>query len=166
MLGGGAIGPTPEVTPGGTVRIGASYGRFGAVLDAALEAERTKAIEAGTVYVTRQWLGLSGRVHFLPLERLLLDLTLGVRGFRLELGGRGYPDARSPEERFDFGGALTAGARLRLFGPLWLEGRAVTGLRTQNPALELADPATGDRRTLLVVAPWDLGLYLGLGGRL
>ncbi len=165
VLGGAAVGPTPDVAPGGTLRIGASWGRFGAVIDAALEAERSKAVAPGTAYLTRPWLGLSGRVHFVPLERLLLDLTLGVRGFRLELGGRGYPDFRS-SVLFDFGGALTAGARLRLWGPLWLEGRGLVGLRTRTTPLQLEDLASEERRTILVVAPWDVGLYLGLAARL
>jgi hypothetical protein len=165
VLGGGAIGPTETVAGTGSVRVGFSVGRFGAVLDANLETERTKAIAEGTAFATRQWLGLSARTEFRPLETLLLDVTLGVRGTRVIVGGRDFPDAQTAPDLFDFGGTFTGGARVLLFGPVWLEGRAMAGLRTRVTALVLKDPATNASTPLLTVQPWDIGLSLGLCAR-
>ena len=67
--------------------------------------------------------------------------------------------------KFDLAAALTAGARVHLAGPLWLEGRLHGSLRTRSDSLVLEDPSSGARTTLFVVTPWDLGLSLGLHAR-
>ncbi len=164
LLGGATIGPTTDLAPFGTLRAGLSIHRWGVVLDGAFEGERSRRVDPGTAYASRQWLGLSGRVTFAPLDTLNLDLTLGVRGFRVVVGGRGFVDA-SEDVKLDLGGALTGGARVTLFGPLALEARAHAALRGNANALKLADQTTGEQTTVLTISPWDVGLSLGLCAR-
>lgn len=164
LLGGATIGPTTDLAPIGTLRAGLSIHRWGVVLDGAFEGERSRRVDPGTAYASRQWLGLSGRVTFAPLDTLNLDLTLGVRGFRVVVGGRGFVDA-TEDVKLDLGGALTGGARVTLFGPLALEARAHAALRGNANALKLVDQTTGEQTTVLTISPWDVGLSLGLCAR-
>ncbi|MDP1825869.1 MAG: hypothetical protein Q8L48_21580 [Archangium sp.] len=149
-LGGASVGPTPAVSGLGQLQVGLGFGRLGALLEGGLESGRAGDLGGARVETTSQWVSLSARVRFEPLDRLHFDLALGFRLWRIAALGLGLNGTRSLELA-GLGGVLSAGASLRLAGPLFAHLRAFASLRSQGdrflfeglgPVLDLR-PLTG-----------------------
>jgi hypothetical protein len=161
-LGGGSLGPTPTPSGVGQLNAALSLGHFGALLEGGLESARsaTSTLAPTRVESTAQWLSLSGRVRFEPHVRLRVDLAIGFRVWRITAQSFNAVDPRSIE-LLGLGGVLSAGLSFRVAGPVSLQLRGFTSVRSSR-ARFLIDGLG----PVLTLDPWEGGLLLGLEVRL
>jgi hypothetical protein len=161
-LGGGSLGPTPTPSGVGQLNVALSLGRFGALLEGGLESVRsaTSTLAPTRVESSAQWLSLSGRVRFEPHVRLTLDLALGFRLWRIAAQSFNAVDAR-PIELLGLGGVLSAGLSFRVAGPVSVQLRGFTSVRSSRPRFLIDGLGP-----VLTLDPWEGGLLLGLEVRL
>lgn len=156
VLGGVSVGATSVTTAAGTVLAAFSSGRWGALLEGGLESERAHRQDPIRVTATMQWLGVSFRVTFQPLDALTLDVALGARGWRVSAGATGVDVATGPKNALTAGPALSAGASWRVFGPLHVHLRPSVALRVQQLSLNVEPVGR-----VLLLDRWTVGVTLG-----
>ncbi|HEY1086490.1 MAG TPA: hypothetical protein VGE37_02305 [Archangium sp.] len=154
LFGGGAVGPTSDVVTSGQLLVALGVKRIAAVADVGLQTSRLGEVGFARVQVSTQWASLSGRVRFVPTERLELEGSLGVRGWRFEAVSNS-PVASTVV--FGIGGVATLGASLRVAGPVALHARAYGSLRSQSDRFVLANVGP-----VIELQPWELGLLIGI----
>jgi hypothetical protein len=129
LFGGIASGATSQVLPTGAFTLDATRGRFGAALDVGLSRETTAERSPGAVASSWQWLSISARLAIPLLERLLLEVQLGVRGYRVTARASGF-EVVSPEQVLLSVGAVgSVGVSFRVVGPLGVSLRLVGNTR-------------------------------------
>lgn len=116
--GGGALGPTLAVAPAGELGATLAFGRFGFGLDLGLEGSRRGELAPASVVSEMQWASLAGVARFRPADRLRVQASLGLRGFRFGALAAGVTEAR-PVTVLSFGGLARGELLVRLFGPWW-----------------------------------------------
>lgn len=156
VLGGGSLGPTPTVSGVGQLHAGAALGRFGALLEGGLEIARSASLASARVQTSTQWLSLSGRVRFAPIDRLRLDLALGFRLWRIAAQSFDtlYPQSL---ELLGLGGVVSVGTSFQLIGPLSGHLRAFTSVRSRRDRFLIDGLGP-----VIELQPWEGGLLLGL----
>lgn len=161
-LGGGSLGPTPSLSGVGQLNVGLSFGFLGALLEGGIESVRsaTSAVAPTRVESSAQWLSLSGRVRFELHARLRLDLALGFRLWRITAQSFNAVDPKSIELS-GLGGVLSAGLSFRVAGPVSLQLRGFTSVRSSRPRFMIDGLGP-----VLILDPWEGGLLLGLEVRL
>ncbi len=159
LLGGVGLGPTSAAAPLGGLHAGLWLGRWGLLLEGGLEGAREATQAPARVWAARQWLSLSARVAFRPLDAVTLDLAAGARGWRIAAGSSGVDGARETA-LFTAGGVVSAGASWRLAGPIALHARLFGALRGQAETFVIDDLGP-----VLTLQPFEAGLTLGLVAR-
>jgi hypothetical protein len=154
-LGGGAVDASALAVGAGVLTVRGALGRWGLALDVGLESARTNTVAPVTASAASQWLSASFSVAFRPLEPLLLDVALGLRGWRTSAFATGV-DAREERIALSWGGVASAGVAWRLTGPLFLHARAVVSARSQ--VLHFNVEPLGP---VLSLNPWTFGLFGG-----
>ncbi|MEW5737905.1 MAG: hypothetical protein AB1938_03210 [Myxococcota bacterium] len=139
----------------GSLWVAAFRGRWGLVLEGGLESARVESLAPGRVWAAMQWLSLGPSVVFRPWAHWRIDVTLAVRGTRLEAGAEGYP-SNDRTVLFAFGGVASGGVSRQLVGPLWAQLRAFVSVRTPAEALTVANAGT------VSLGPWEAGGLVGL----
>lgn len=154
LFGGGAAGPTSDVVTSGQFLVALGVKRIAAVADVGLQTSRLGEVGFARVQVSTQWASLSGRVRLVPTDRLELEGSLGVRGWRFEAVSNA-PAASTVV--FGIGGVATLGASLRVAGPIALHARAYGSLRSQSDRFVLANVGP-----VIELQPWELGMLIGI----
>jgi hypothetical protein len=131
------------------------HGALGASLDATIEGTTARVASSGHLGTTFQWLTLSARWRFTWLERLSLDLGLGVRGSRLTATATGF-STNETATLYSLGPAVTASLWVRVLGPLQVVVRASTALRLPADQFVVAQGPT------FSVGAWQAGVVAGL----
>lgn len=157
LLGGVAVGPTAEPVPSGVLVVGVAWQRWGLVVDAGLQGPRSVRVDPAKITASLQWVTLSAQVTF-SLGRLTLDLSVGLRGTRVDASATGV-SAPTPAALLALGAGAAVGARLRLIGPLHAELRLLGGARALTEHL-----GVGGVATTLNLLPLELQGVAGLGG--
>lgn len=159
-LGGIANDPlsTPEpVTTGiGQLALRGAIGRWGLLIDGGFDSARTRTLNDVTATASSQWLSLSFSVAFQPLERVSLDLALGLRGWRFGATATGV-DAPSFQRFLSLGVVLSAGFNYQLIGPLHVQLRPWLSLRGSRGAFLVENLGT-----LIPIEPLTFGALLGV----
>ena len=155
VLAGVSVGPTPVTTAAGSVLAGLSFGRWGVLIEAGVESERATRAPPVRVSAAMQWLSVSFRVAFEPIDSLTLDVALGARGWRVVSSATGV-DVATDQNALTAGPALSAGLSWHIAGPLFLHFRPSVGLRAQPLSLSVAP--LGE---VLRLDPWSVGATLG-----
>lgn len=124
LLGGIASGTTTDIVPQGLLSVDATRGWFGAALDVGLSGNVSRQVPPGAVTSSWQWLSLSARAVWAPLQRVSLDAQLGVRAHRIVALASGYAETKPEQQLFSVGAVGSIGASVRLVGPVGLTVRA------------------------------------------
>jgi hypothetical protein len=129
LFGGVASGATAQVLPTGLFTLDVTRGLFGAALDVGLSRETSAERSPGTVASSWQWLSVSARLAIPLLERLLVEVQLGVRGYRVTARASGF-EVVSPEQVLLSVGAVgSVGVSFRVVGPVGVSLRLVGNTR-------------------------------------
>ncbi|MBL8912462.1 MAG: hypothetical protein JNM17_17350, partial [Archangium sp.] len=155
-LGGTALGPTASFTGRGQASVALAFTRFGVSLDVGLESARTRTVAPVTVTSTSQWASLNGLIHFRPLDRLRLSLSLGVRLWRIAAETTGA-DANATTALASFGGVAATTATIRLIGPLSAQLSLYASSRWRAERFNVSNLGP-----VLELLPWEGGLLGGL----
>lgn len=155
LLGGATVDTAAALTGAGSLVIRGAWARWGLLVEAGLESERSATLAPVTATASMQWLSLSASVGFEPASGLALDASLGVRGWRVVARARGADVALEPVE-LAWGASASLGLSYRLIGPLMLQARPFGSLRTQR--LRFTVEPLG---TVLELEPLTLGVLAG-----
>lgn len=129
LFGGVASGATAQVLPTGLFTFDITRGLFGAALDVGLSRETSAERSPGTVASSWQWLSVSARLAIPLLERLLVEVQLGVRVYRVTARASGF-EVVSPEQVLLSVGAVgSVGVSFRVVGPVGVSLRLVGNTR-------------------------------------
>lgn len=156
VAGGFSAAATPNVVPAGAVVLDVGKGALGGSLDGALEGESVLSAAPGQARASAQWLTLAARWRFSWLERLSLDLGVGVRGSRLSATATGFT-TNGTAIQLGLGPAALATFWVRLFGPVQLMVRASAALRLPAESLVVEGGPT------FSIGAAHLGAVAGLG---
>ena len=124
LLGGIASGTTTDIVPQGLLSLDVTRGWFGAALDVGLSGNVSRQVAPGAVTSSWQWLSLSARAVWAPLQRVTLDAQLGVRAHRIVAVATGYAETKPSQQLFSVGAVGSVGASVRIVGPVGLTVRA------------------------------------------
>lgn len=141
MLGGGTIGTTPDVAGAGTLAATIGFGRLGFGADLGFESIRAVDIAPARIETLSKWATLNGRVAFQPAQRLSLDLTVGLRVWHIGAVALNVENP-TPASLWGIGGALSAGATLRIVSSISAELRVFTSLRHRHETFMLDNAGT------------------------
>ncbi len=129
VLGGIASGTTPDVLPQGLLTLDVTRGWFGAALDVGLSGAVSRQVAPGAVTSSWQWLSLSARAGWSPLQRVSLEAQLGLRGHRIAAVASGYSETKPQQQLVSVGAVGSVGASVRILGPVGLTLRATGVLK-------------------------------------
>jgi hypothetical protein len=155
-FGGTSIGPTTSFTGRGQASVGLAFHRFGIALDAGFDSARSRTVGNVTVESTSQWGSLHGFLYFHPLDRLRLELSLGVRVFRLAAEATGADDNGTAEVA-SFGPIGGGHLTFRLIGPLSFHLNLFTSARYRAERFNVTNLGA-----VLELLPWEFGVLGGL----
>lgn len=144
--------------PAGELTIAGSLGRFGLELGGGLEGDRQQVRAEGTVYASQRWLRLAATFEQPLGSRFAIAAALGVQGWNLTLGARGFTTA-STRTAWGVGPALSMGPSLSL-GSLRLMLKVTGALRF--PEQRLVVDGLGE---LMLLKTWQVGVLAGAGWR-
>jgi hypothetical protein len=156
VLGGATIDASGLPAGTGSLLVRGAIGRWGLVVDAALESARSNTIAPVTVSASQQTLSASFSVAFEPASSLTLDVALGLRGWRVEGAATGADEAFA-QSTLRWGGVLSAGLAWRLTGPLFLTARGSASVRDRVIHFNVPPLAP-----VLSLNPWNFGLQGGV----
>jgi len=129
VLGGIASGTTTDVLPQGLLSLDVTRGWFGVALDVGLSSNVSRQVSPGTVNSSWQWLSLSARAAWSPLQRVSLEAQLGLRGHRIVAVASGYAETKPEQQLSSIGAVGSVGASVRILGPVGLTLRATGVLK-------------------------------------
>ncbi|PZR16167.1 MAG: hypothetical protein DI536_07735 [Archangium gephyra] len=159
MLGGGTIGTTPDVAGAGTLAATIGFGRLGFGADLGFESIRAVDIAPARIETLSKWATLNGRVAFQPAQRLSLDLTVGLRVWHIGAVALNVENP-TPASLWGIGGALSAGATLRIVSSISAELRVFTSLRHRHETFMLDNAGT-----VMTLQTLQGGVLLGISWR-
>ena len=120
LLGGVASGATSQLLASGQLVADVVRGWLGVAVDVGLSSATSDAREEGRASSSWQWASLSARVAVPVRERLLLEVQVGVRGYRVVASATGFAQVDPEQQLWAVGAVGSVGASLRLVGPFGL----------------------------------------------
>ncbi|MFT3713640.1 MAG: procyclic acidic repetitive family protein [Archangium sp.] len=155
-FGGTSIGPTTSFTGRGQANVTLAFHRLGIGLDVGLDSARTRTVSPVTMESTTQWASLHGHLYFHPLERLRLELSLGLRVWRITATSTGA-DTNATTALASLGPLGAAHASIRIVGPLSFQALFFTSARYRAERFTVTNLGP-----VLELLPWEFGLLGGL----